>query len=317
MPVLKLDIGARPMGLGGSYVAVADDIYGLSYNPAGLASIKTMEIGGTFFRGVSDTRLQYYALAFPLPFYGISGTSQPRLAFGLLFSQNGTIGWNQLASDGSILRTGESRNAGGDFVLTASYSEKVYESTLFLSRLSKTTVEHSVGLSAKMISSRLPNTDGTDAKASALSADAGYLANLKDYNTTLGVSVTNASGELTYLEDSATLPLILRGGASYRKVDELDRGVMFTADYLRYYQEEANRLRVGMELLFEKYGALRVGYRFLEDDGSGFTAGAGATMAGASFDFGFALGGDLDTRFQFGLTYKFPPMRIKVRQFTT
>lgn len=41
---IDLQIGARPQGMGGTFVAVADDISATYWNPAGLTQLKTMEI---------------------------------------------------------------------------------------------------------------------------------------------------------------------------------------------------------------------------------------------------------------------------------
>ena len=40
--------GARPIGLGGAYVAIADDINSLFYNPAGLGRLYRTEITGVY-----------------------------------------------------------------------------------------------------------------------------------------------------------------------------------------------------------------------------------------------------------------------------
>ena len=40
---LKIDAGSRPMGMGGAFTGLADDINTLFWNPAGLASIQDQE----------------------------------------------------------------------------------------------------------------------------------------------------------------------------------------------------------------------------------------------------------------------------------
>ncbi|HTC21605.1 MAG TPA: hypothetical protein VK859_12200, partial [bacterium] len=35
--ILKINEGARPAAMGGAYTAMGDDIYSISYNPAGLS----------------------------------------------------------------------------------------------------------------------------------------------------------------------------------------------------------------------------------------------------------------------------------------
>ncbi len=42
---LELGFGARPLGLGEAYVAVADDVSALHYNPAGLAYAPSLSLG--------------------------------------------------------------------------------------------------------------------------------------------------------------------------------------------------------------------------------------------------------------------------------
>ena len=60
-----LVLGARPQGLGGAYVALADDANGVYWNPAGLARVEHREL--TFmhwiFSDVSELMVDYGALA--------------------------------------------------------------------------------------------------------------------------------------------------------------------------------------------------------------------------------------------------------------
>lgn len=78
-------VGARPMGMGGAYVAVAEDYHALSYNPAGLAQVRRIELGGVFEGRSLDqrntyleesqsttadhTRIQSLGFAYPFPTY--------------------------------------------------------------------------------------------------------------------------------------------------------------------------------------------------------------------------------------------------------
>jgi len=41
---LKLEAGARPVGMGGAFTAVCDDVQALYWNTAGLAQIKSKEL---------------------------------------------------------------------------------------------------------------------------------------------------------------------------------------------------------------------------------------------------------------------------------
>ena len=50
-------LGARAIGLGGAYTALADDIYALYYNPAGLAALSKAQCAteyGKLYMGLDD-----------------------------------------------------------------------------------------------------------------------------------------------------------------------------------------------------------------------------------------------------------------------
>ncbi|RMG35188.1 MAG: hypothetical protein D6732_09575, partial [Methanobacteriota archaeon] len=44
---MAIDVSARAQALGGAYTAVANDVYATFYNPAGLASIQSTQLGIT------------------------------------------------------------------------------------------------------------------------------------------------------------------------------------------------------------------------------------------------------------------------------
>ena len=44
---LKIGVGARAMGLGGTFSAIANDVSTIYWNPAGIANLKTTSIGFT------------------------------------------------------------------------------------------------------------------------------------------------------------------------------------------------------------------------------------------------------------------------------
>lgn len=83
--VPRLGVGARALGMGGAYTAVADDYAALYYNPAGLAQIRRTEFGiGFDHRSVKSintylgnrestpldkTRIESLGFAYPFPTY--------------------------------------------------------------------------------------------------------------------------------------------------------------------------------------------------------------------------------------------------------
>jgi len=60
LAIMKHCMGARPISLGEAYVAVADDVYAMQYNPAGILSVNGIEMVGMKMRKyVSGMEYQY------------------------------------------------------------------------------------------------------------------------------------------------------------------------------------------------------------------------------------------------------------------
>ncbi len=74
----KLDLGARPLGMGGSFVAVADDINALGWNVAGLAYLKQ--------GALLASRENMFGLEIPLDFLTVALPSKKFGTFGLSLS---------------------------------------------------------------------------------------------------------------------------------------------------------------------------------------------------------------------------------------
>ena len=93
-------VGARVTGLGHAYTAVADDVYSVYYNPAGLAILERPEFGTTYSRlltGLSDgSNIQNSFLAYAHPLSegrrGTLGTAWNYFTAGGLYSENQFIG---------------------------------------------------------------------------------------------------------------------------------------------------------------------------------------------------------------------------------
>src|SRR5512138_2608050 len=62
---LKIGIGARAVGLGEAYGAVADDSYALYWNPAGLGQLKLKSLDLTYSIWLQRINLNYLAFAYP------------------------------------------------------------------------------------------------------------------------------------------------------------------------------------------------------------------------------------------------------------
>ncbi|MBI5246491.1 MAG: conjugal transfer protein TraF [Elusimicrobia bacterium] len=89
-------VGARVSGLGHAYTAVADDVYSMYYNPAGLATLDRPEFGTTYSRlltGLSDgSNVQNSFLGYAHPIdggrRGTAGAAWNNFGVGGLYSEN-------------------------------------------------------------------------------------------------------------------------------------------------------------------------------------------------------------------------------------
>jgi hypothetical protein len=63
---LKIGIGARAIGLGEAYVAVANDPTAIYWNPAGLASMQRNEVAFSHVEWPADIRYEHIAMVVPM-----------------------------------------------------------------------------------------------------------------------------------------------------------------------------------------------------------------------------------------------------------
>ena len=67
-PFLKIEYGARPVGMGGTFVALANDPAGIYYNPAGIAEIENTQFMGGYTVWFADLKYNYATFILPTSF---------------------------------------------------------------------------------------------------------------------------------------------------------------------------------------------------------------------------------------------------------
>ncbi len=269
MDFLKLGTGARQSGLGGAAAALADDVYSMRYNPAGLALLERNEAAFTHMIWFED--ISYDSLYFAAP-----------------VKNNSTFGGSvSLLSHGSI----QGYDAGGvktegvsayDLVVTLSAGKSV-------SRWGREGTGLFAGANLKLIQERLD-----DVSATTLALDIGGLYvpgwDVAGGSVRLGACVENVGAGVKFIQEKGSLPLNLRFGMAYKRAApagefcvSVDGNVPLERDF--YFC-------CGFEYWYGGFIALRAGYSSENNLNDGFSFGLGVKSrleSGLTFQFDHAL----------------------------
>lgn len=303
---LKIGVGARAMGLGGTFTAVASDVSTIYWNPAGITNLPTTSIGFTHTQWFADISHDFAGISIPLSsgdFIAVSATS---------------------------LSTGEQE------VTTIAKPEgtgvfyDVMDLAIGLTYARQLTDRFSVGLSVKYVQQRLYNET-----ASAITLDIGSYLRTGFHNLIIGMAIANFGGTMkldgrdlititdinkdvsgSYNPDSRLttqewpLPLIFRVGLAMDIVGGLDPVIAseesrFTLAIEGTHLNDNNeRVNIGAEYSWTEMVFARAGYK-LNYDQEEWTFGAGLNIPLGNqivvFDYAFIQFKDLGNVSQFSL----------------
>jgi hypothetical protein len=227
---VEVEIGARALGMGGAFVAVADDVSALHWNPAGLASFRGLQVLG------ERTSV-----------YSVEGLDEDSVLAAYGFEGQGVgVGWMRTAA----------RDLYGENTLVAGYGRMTPVDGL------------EAGLSVKRFSIDAPGYDYYNDPAFDRGGDAAFAADIGALYRrdvwTAGAVVRNL-GEpklklLSTTEETDPVYTEFRLGGTY-----LFREVMLLSVEWRVprkvpaYYESSTSLNAGIELWFYDAFALRTG----------------------------------------------------------
>jgi len=224
---LNIVPAAKPASLGEAYTAIAEDIYGVFYNPAVAGKLTNRQAAVSYLTLYEGINYVYATYAHMLK----NGSS--------ITAQVGRIDYGEIE-----------KYSGGQFEGTVSpYS--MFLSVSYGKRLI-TKPNISIGFSSKFIQEKLENT------ATALAFDAGMVYDLKEKPWVIGISVLNVGSGIKFKNEKDNLPLTVRIGTGYRYKEQ----VKLSADIS--FSKNSIEECLGIEYCLTQF-VIRAGYSTLSN----------------------------------------------------
>ena len=271
-----IGIGARPLGLGGAFVALADDSNAANYNAAGLGYLDAIHVG--------VTREQRF---------------------------NGLITYNALSG---VVPVGILGSIGAHIGILAEDSEIYQEQTLVFSYSKAFLKQFSIGANLKRFSTAFDETNEfvtgndyfTQTSASAISMDIGIIAK-PVAGLSIGVAAENLVPADMSISNAFTdsVPRNIRAGVAYRlaSIAEMSAQGATVSNILKSslatlevaLRDGETHVRAGAEVWFSNNIAARGGYGVKNGVDSATTIALGASLkipmsaTHLQLDYGFQL----------------------------
>jgi uncharacterized protein UPF0164 len=282
---LNLPVGARATAMGQAFTSVPNDIQGLVYNPACLASLTASQM--------SFQHLSY-----------IESVDQEAASFGHA-GRDEEMSWG-VSTDylrvGDITRTVATGQSVGDgFTEAGTFS--TYDMAAGLSAAGPVSDDLKAGGTVKFLHESL-----ADASSSAGAVDAGILYRLRDEHAWyVGASVLNLGLASKFADAAVKLPYTFRAGLSGQPFSQW----LLSTDYVKRV-DTSGELDVGAEVAPRRMFSMRLGYRYAltqPDLGglSNFSAGIGLREKQYSLDYAFIPMGDFGITHRITVSYRFSP----------
>lgn len=270
---LKIEVGAKAIGMGGAFVSQSNDVSSIYWNPGSIAKLKNSSAMFTH---------TYWIASLNHDFAGVILKIGEQNAVGFSYTMLGT-GDMKVRTEIYPEGTGELFTAN-DYAIGISYGMNLTE-------------DFSLGVTGKYVGEKIWHMS-----ASTIAFDFGLLYNTPINNLNLGMSISNIGGKIKYAGednfiyysynpdehgnsqniyaeikmDEWDLPLIYRVGLSMKILEGDMHSIIISADALHPndYNEFVN---LGFEYGFKERVFLRAGYKslFKKESEEGLTVGLG------------------------------------------
>jgi hypothetical protein len=307
-PFLNIAVSPRAISMGGAFIATANDVSSLYWNPAGASRSNTNEAMFSHSRWFADINYNWAGAMIKLGGAGTVGLSLTYLDYG----------------DIEITTLSEQDGTGQFF--------SAHDLSMGLTYAYNLTDRFSLGGTVKYIQQTIWNSS-----ASAFAMDLGVLFHSDINGLRIGATITNFGTEMqmdgkdllvqhdidpniygnndqilaNLQTDEFPLPLTFRIGLAMDVLDIEDHRFTLAADAL-HPNDNSESINVGAEYMFSNIIAFRVGYKslFLDNSEEGLTAGVGLNYDfnadfGVKVDYAYQDFGVLDYTQHFSLGIKF------------
>lgn len=305
---LSIEVGPRAKAMGGAFVATANDVSAIYWNPAGLVNLERKELFVSHTEWLADVNYDFAGFTTPIGNLGVLGFSLTSLTMPSMTVR--TV----LQPEG----TGQLFDAS-DLALGISFATRL-------------TDRFAVGANIKYIQSSISNST-----AETVAIDLGMLFNSDFHNLNFGVSMSNFGGSMklsgtdteiqvdvapgqfgnndriqgTLTTESFQIPLTLRAGLAMDIFESSTTTTRLAIDAV-VPNDNKQYVNVGAEFVALKMIAFRAGYRtlFLSESEEGLTLGVGigtdlGSDARINVDYAYSSFGVFDNVHEFALSIAF------------
>jgi len=288
---LKINQGAIPAGMGGAYTALGNDVYSVSYNPAGLSYIRASQAVLMHLDSLVGIEYEYMTFA--------TATNNNAYALNVTYRHEPPID----NGNGNLPVNAD------DLLISLSYAFKLADNLR-------------AGATFKYIESDLAGYSGT-----AVAGDVGIVLDKLPYGLKAGLSVQNVGTGMTFDQATQTqpdpLPMFIRFGLGDHQVFDGGREMNIAIEVFKPSDQDIKMGLGGEFWLFPDLFAVRAGYKF---EGLGtatqnvfqdYTLGCSLTRDFDGDDFSLDIAYDpadftttLEDTFYFALNVKFNELHL-------